>query len=249
MPIGRGDRKIFGGDTSCYLVQAGTDSIFLDAGSGMIAAPAELPGKPCILLSHLHLDHLIGLGMYPRFSEKGKQTAIYLPAESAEQAHKLLNEIYAPPWWPLTLENYTGDLEIDRLHFPMQLGKIRVDGIPGNHPGGSMIFRLVCGDRMLVYATDFEHGPESTERLRCFARGASLLLYDGQYTPEEYEKKKGFGHSTAEEGIALKDSCGAEKLLLIHHSPTASDDRLQAREDRIGRSDVLFAREGETVLI
>ncbi len=249
MPIGRRDRRIFGGDTSCYLVQAGTDSIFLDAGSGLIGAPADLPGKTCILLSHLHLDHVIGLGMYQRLSEKGKQTAIYLPAESAEQARELLNGLYVPPWWPLTLENYTGELKIDRLHFPMQLGAIRVDGIPGNHPGGSMVFRLVCGDRMLVYATDFEHEPESTERLRRFAQGASLLLYDGQYTTEEYQTKKGFGHSTAEKGIALKESCGAERLMLIHHNPASSDEELQEREDRIGRSDVLFAREGETVLI
>ena len=59
------DREIFGGNTSCYMIRAGGETVFLDAGSGLISAPVELPRPPPILLRHLHIDHVLGLGMYP----------------------------------------------------------------------------------------------------------------------------------------------------------------------------------------
>ena len=31
----------FGGDTSCYMLRAGEETLFLDAGSGLISAPAS----------------------------------------------------------------------------------------------------------------------------------------------------------------------------------------------------------------
>ncbi|MCR5089578.1 MAG: hypothetical protein K6C08_08710 [Oscillospiraceae bacterium] len=231
------------------MVQNGDDCVFLDAGSGLISAPADFLKPPVILLSHLHLDHIIGLSMYPRLSQRGKRTKLFLPADTAEEARHLLNSLYVPPWWPLTLEQYAGELRTDCLRFPLQLGNIRVDGISGNHPGGCLVFRLSCGDKALVYATDFEHDAVSTARLRDFAQGADLLLYDAQYSREAYESRRGFGHSTAEEGIALKDSCGVKQLLLIHHDPHATDADLLDREQKIGRDDVRFAREGERIFV
>ncbi|MCR5090377.1 MAG: MBL fold metallo-hydrolase [Oscillospiraceae bacterium] len=249
VPVDRREREIFGGDTSCYMVQAGDDCVFLDAGSGLVSAPSDLPKPPVILLSHLHLDHVIGLGMYTRLSQCGKITYLFLPADTTEEARQLLNSLYMPPWWPLRLERYAGELRTDCLQFPLQVGSIRVDGIPGNHPGGCFVFRLSCEGKVLVYATDYEHTAAGTASLQSFVQGADLLLYDAQYSREQYERKKGFGHSTAEEGIALKDSCGVKNLLLIHHDPHTTDADLLEREARIGRGDVLFARAGERIVI
>ena len=66
------DYREFGGNTSCYMVQAGEETIFLDAGSGIFSAPDRFSRPPVILLSHLHLDHVIGLGMFPAISRKGQ---------------------------------------------------------------------------------------------------------------------------------------------------------------------------------
>ena len=73
------------------------------------------------------------------------------------------------------------------------------------------------------------------------------LLYDGQYTPEEYESRKGFGHSTPEKGLELLERSGAAKLLLIHHDPTRTDRTLLEMERLIGRDNVRFAREGDVI--
>ena len=81
----------------------------------------------------------------------------------------------------------------------------------------------------------------------CATAQADLLLYDGQYSPEEYKARRGFGHSTGEKGVELMKRCGARRLLLVHHDPGCTDRELLIREARIGRADVRFAREGEVI--
>ncbi|MBQ6927757.1 MAG: MBL fold metallo-hydrolase [Oscillospiraceae bacterium] len=249
MAVSEKGRGLFGGSTSCYMVQAGDDCVFLDAGSGLLSAPVLFQETPVILLSHLHLDHVLGLGMYARLLIKGKKTVICVPAESDAAACAALNGLFSPPYWPVSLEEYRGDVEIRCAVTPMQVGAIHVDSIPGNHPSGCLIYRLSCGGRSLVYATDFEHDEESFDRLAQFAAGTDLLLYDGQYDEDEYLLNKGFGHSTANKGVELMERCGAKRMLLVHHSPSATDAQLLHRQGQLGRENVTFAREGEVLSI
>lgn len=247
MAVCGADTAAFGGNTSCYLVNAGEDSVFLDAGSGLISAPADFPKPPSILLTHLHLDHLLGLGMYPRLSRPGAETFVYLPAREGEDPRRLLDGVYSPPYWPLSLSGYAGQVRV--LPFPGSLrqGELLAESMPGSHPGGSLILRLSARGKSLVYATDFEHCEPAFSALAEFARGTDLLLYDGQYSPEEYEQRRGFGHSTPEKGIELMERCGAKRLLLVHHDPGHRDRELEERERLLGRENVRFAREGDVI--
>ena len=247
IPVGRSGREIFGGATSCYMVQAGEDCIFLDAGTGLLSAPVELPRPPLILVTHMHLDHVLGLGMYSRLLTEEAKTILCLPAKDAAEAQNMLDALFSPPFWPLSLMDYKGDLELIPPRFPMRHGALRVDCMQGKHPGGCLVFRVSCGEKSLVYATDYEPDILGFERLEEFARGTDLLLYDGQYSPENYETRRGFGHSTGEKGIELMERCGAKRLLLVHHDPDCTDQDLLAREARIGRRNVSFAREGEVI--
>ncbi len=67
------------------------------------------------------------------------------------------------------------------------------------------------------------------DKLLALAKGADVLIYDSQYTPEEYGAKKGWGHSTFEEGAQLAKAAGARQLVLFHHDPTA-ERRRRGRE-------------------
>ncbi len=247
MPIGRKDRILFGGATSCYMVQAGEDCVFLDAGTGILSAPASLPYPPLILLTHLHLDHVLGLGTYPRLLMNGEKTYLCLSAKNVKQAREKLDALFSPPFWPLSLMDYKGELELVPPSFPMRHGAMRIDCMEGRHPGGCLVFRISCGEKSIVYATDYEHDNGESAELESFARGTDLLLYDGQYRPEEYNDRKGFGHSTGQKGIELMERCCAKRLLLIHHDPGCTDADLLEREKRIGRQNVRFAREGEVI--
>ena len=249
MATNREDQAIFGTATSCYMVRAGEETVFLDAGNGLLTAPVDFPRPPHILLSHLHLDHILGLGMYPRLSQKGERTDIYVPVQAEEDAAALLNGVYEPPYWPLTLKNYAGDVNICVLQGSMEAGPLKIDAIDGYHPGGCKVFRLRFDGRTLVYATDQEPDETGFAKLAAFAKDADLLLFDGQYAEAEYESRKGFGHSTAQKGMALMERCGAKQLLLIHHDPHSTDAELTAREAALGRADVRYAREGETIVL
>lgn len=249
MAVGGSEKDGFGGATSCYMVQAGGQTVFLDGGSGLLDAPVEFDVPPAIVLTHLHLDHVLGLGMYPRLSQKGLQTDLYVPAEDAAGALAALDGLYSPPFWPLSLKDYAGDVRIRPLTLPLQLGDMRIEGMEGCHPGGCFVLKLLYEGRSLVLATDFEHEEPFFSELAAFAKDADLLLYDGQYTEAEYGSRRGFGHSTAAKGVELMDRCGAKRLLLIHHDPSRTDAQLASMGAAIGRETVRFARAGETIAL
>jgi len=68
-------------------------------------------------------------------------------------------------------------------------------------------------------------------RARFFARNADVLVYDSQYDQEQLgNEKKGWGHSSWEEGVSVCVDAGVKQLILFHHDPDSDDktiDRLQ----------------------
>lgn len=239
---------LFGGDTSCYMVRAGEETVFLDAGSGLVSAPASYPRPPVILLSHLHLDHLMGLGMFPGLSNHGQESRLYIPFCADEaSAEALIGRVFSRPVWPLRLTELEGGLKILPMPESLQIGPLQVDTMPGSHGDGCVVFRLRYAGKTLVYATDFEHTEPSFSALCDFAQNADLLLYDAQYDEREYEQKRGFGHSTAAKGLELMESGGIKRLLLIHHAPTSTDRILLQREKALPCSEASYAREGQVI--
>ena len=249
IPINRSDSMIFGGQTSCYMVRAGEETLFLDAGSGLISAPTRFEKAPSILLSHFHLDHVIGLPMYPRLLEKGSETILYCPALTLQGAEAILDGVFSPPVWPLRLTEYTGTLTLRTMSRRFRIGDVAVETMAGWHPGGAVVMRLHAEGKSLVYATDCEPDERGMEALAAFSKDADLLLFDAQYTEDEYGKRIGFGHATAAAGRNLMERSGAKKLLLIHHDPQRTDAELLDAEKRVGRDDIRFAREGETICL
>lgn len=245
--VSGGNYAEFGGATSCYMVQAGGQTVFLDAGSGLLHAPAGFTEPPTILLSHWHLDHVVGLGMYGRLSQADVVTNLYGPASSDDEASLRLRGVYAPPYWPLELTQYPGGLRVHAMPESLRIGPLLVEAVAGNHSGGCLAYRLSCGKKAMVYATDYEHEPTSFARLALLAKDADLLLYDAQYGEAEYTKHRGFGHSTASKGMELMKKSHAKRLLLIHHDPQSTDCVLRSREAGIHNDRVCYAREGEVI--
>ena len=247
MASGRAEYALFGGDTSCYRVEAGEETIFLDAGSGLTVA-FQSPKPPVILLSHLHLDHVMGLGMFPGITDPERQPRIYVPfCRDRQEAQEHMGRVYSPPIWPLRLEELEGRPQLLPLPKHLTLGEVSVDAVPGNHPDGCMAFRLEYRGKSLVYATDYEYEPRSYERLAALGQGADLLMVDAQYDEAESRSRKGFGHSSAQLGLRLLDDSGAKRLLLIHHDPWSTDSVLLEREKALPDARSAYAREGQVI--
>ena len=92
----------------------------------------------------------------------------------------------------------------------------------------------------MVYATDTEHYSIVDPKLLKLARSADVLIYDAQYTPEEYAgtvagggpPKVGWGHSTIDEAAKLANAAGVKKLILFHHDPGQNDAAVRDKERR-----------------
>ncbi len=102
----------------------------------------------------------------------------------------------------------------------------------GNHPNGVWVYRIDHRGKSVVYATDTEHYSVVDPKLVGISQGADVLIYDSQYTPEEYATKLGWGHSTFEEGVKIARSAQAKNLVLYHHDPNQSDAAVREKERR-----------------
>ena len=237
----------FGCATSCYLVEADDEQIILDAGTGLLNAPHGDDRCTTIVLSHVHVDHLLGLGMFGRLSVPGATTRLYVPAHSDDEAMRGLSRLYSLPLWPVEIVEYAGDVQVRALPDVLRVGDVEIRSIEGNHPGGCRVFKVSRRGKSVVYATDYEYEPESFQRLVEFAKRADLVLFDGQYNEQELKKKRGFGHSTPAVGIELLKRSGAKRLWVVHHDPYSTDEELAERERNMECDAARFAREGDTI--
>ena len=117
--------------------------------------------------------------------------------------------------------------------------------------GGSYGFRVEDEGVSLVVCTDIEHKNGIDKNIVKFARGADLLVHDGQYTPEEYKKYKGWGHSTWEQAIEVAIQAKVKRLIITHHDPDHNDDFLDEVEKKCKKifPKSMLAREGMEVLV
>ncbi|HEX6835683.1 MAG TPA: MBL fold metallo-hydrolase, partial [Polyangia bacterium] len=159
------------------------------------------------------------------------------------------------PHFPVGLEVMRAELSFAPVAAGavIRIGAATVRAAAAKHPNGCLAYRVDAGGRSLVYATDTEHdaaGRIDADLLE-LARGADVLVYDAQYTCEEYAHKRGWGHSTAAEGARLAEAAGVGQLVLYHHDPT-HDDWQVARIEAATRARfpaTVAAREGLTLAL
>ena len=240
----------YGGNTSCFLADMCGETVILDAGSGLdsLGAAVPLPGgrrRVHILLSHLHLDHIMGLFSFPLLYDPAAGICLY----GDTGLRSRLDTVLGPPYWPLGLDDFQARVEVRELapgaRLPLGDG-VTVSTLRGNHPGGSLLYRLEGGGKALVYALDCEMEPTMSAALTRFAQNADLLIWDATFAADDL--KKGWGHSTWQEGLALGSSAGVKRVLMAHYAQTYSD-RFLAEQERLASADsmCLFAREGMVI--
>lgn len=68
-----------------------------------------------------------------------------------------------------------------------------------------------------------------------FAAGASLMIHDAQYLPDDMPGKRGWGHSVVGEVLALARDAEVRAVALHHHDPDRDDDALDTVADDAAR--------------
>ena len=232
-----------GGNTSCVEVRTGQARILLDAGTGLRALGEKLVGamplEATILLSHVHWDHIQGIPFFLPIYVPGNRITVLSGPNGAMPLEDVLRRQMSAPFFPVAFDEVSAQLRARDL-LPgqvIELGDCQVRIAKLNHPDPVYGYRIDHAAGSIVYATDTEHYSCVDPNLRRLAEGATVLVYDAQYTPEEYRgdvgrPKVGWGHSTYEAACELARTAGVERLVLFHHDPQRSDEGVAEIERR-----------------
>jgi phosphoribosyl 1,2-cyclic phosphodiesterase len=239
----------YGGNTACVELRlADGEVIVLDAGTGIRPLGAELRREGAtrlhVLLSHLHVDHLEGLGMFAPIWSPGTDLHIWGPSSPIASLEERIATYFSPPLFPVHLSEVPAMITFhDAAESQWTIGGARLTSSAILHPGPTVGYRIEEDGRVLSYVTDHEPAlgsdlatdlPEWTSGF-ALAHRADVLIHDCQYTPEEYETRVGFGHSTTEHAAAFATMAEIGTLMLFHHDPMHSDAELEAMRDDVVR--------------
>jgi phosphoribosyl 1,2-cyclic phosphodiesterase len=235
-----------GGNTTCLEVVLGERRrLIVDCGSGLSAVAAGLPKRDDgdalefdVFMTHYHMDHLQGLPFFEPLFDPRSRFTFYGFGAPGETMQSSIEGFAPPPWFPLSIGGTPSSkryVELDGAS--VQVGEVSVSTARLSHPQGITAYRLQRGDRAIVFATDMERGdPSCDAALSSLASGADVLIHDAQYTPEEYEQRRGWGHSSWRHAVAAAREAGVERLILFHHDPSRTDEELDAIVAEAGKT-------------
>jgi phosphoribosyl 1,2-cyclic phosphodiesterase len=231
------ETSYFGGNTPCVTVVQDGWLLVLDGGSGL--QKVDISDKSIrrvdILLTHLHFDHIQGLGFFSPLFNPSMDVHIWAPASAHGSLHSRLSRYLSPPLFPVLIRELPCKLTLhDVSNSSFEIGPFSIESRYVIHPGPTVGYRIKERNAVLAYVPDHEPalGPDGILPEKKWISGydivteADLLLHDAQYTREEYKTRIGWGHSCFEDALKLASITGVKELLLFHHDPSHNDARL-----------------------
>ncbi len=236
----------YGGNTSCVEVElADGTTLILDAGSGIRELGQRLAGRPpgtlYVCLTHLHLDHVEGLGFFAPLWTSGWRLRFWGPPSATTTLRDRVSRYLSPPLFPVGLSEAPADATFEDVpREPWRVGSATIEAEAVEHRGPTVGYRIEDEGQVLVYLPD--HEPYLTAALDdepewisgwALASGADLLLHDSQYTEEEYAGRLGWGHSSVIHAATFARAAGVRQLAMFHHDPMRSDRELEELYDEV----------------
>jgi len=225
----------FGGNTACVAVRADDTILVLDAGTGVRRLGASWPNgvrRVDLLLTHLHMDHIQGLGFFQPLYDDGMEVHIWAPASPTLDLRKRLSRYLSPPFFPVHLRDLDCRLNLHEVPCgDFSIGPFRISAALVCHPGPTVGYRIENAQAAMAYLPDHEPAlgvtnfpglPEWTSGYG-LAAGVDLLIHDAQYAADEYPDHTGWGHSSVEHAMRFAALAHAKHLVLFHHDPAHSD--------------------------
>ena len=197
------DTARYGGNTSCVAIRGREGTIIvLDAGTGIrpMAATIDDPVQRVdVLLTHLHMDHIQGLGFFAPLYRPGVEVHIWGPASVQMTLRSRLMRYLSPPLFPVHLRELPCDLKLHEVPCgEVAIGEFRVASALVCHPGPTVGYRIADGaGKVLTYLPDHEPAlgarafpslPREWTSGAALAEAADLLIHDSQYTAHEYAR-------------------------------------------------------------
>lgn len=236
------------------------------------------PFRVVLLLTHLHHDHIQGIPFFQPAYMGTTWLYIYGPHTAPVAFEQALHQTFVHPYFPVQFEDMKSTKFFDSIQEPevliLDAGSeqpakrhvFRQDFVEAKDPviitamkayahpnGGVNVYKVRFRGKTVVFATDVEGYSGGDARLIRFCQKADVLIHDTHYLYEEYvnpdHPTQGFGHSTVEQAAEVAAKAAVKKLFLFHHSPSHSDEIVEAKEQRAREifPPSVASREGMTV--
>lgn len=256
IPVCDSNFQKYGGNTTCVFIQTDNFTGILDAGTGirnlgkdLMKCQTDICRHIYMAFSHFHWDHIQGFPFFaPAYDKNVKITFAAISKEASSiELERILSFQMKQEYFPVPMGNMGAMfhfMKIDKEELHREAIDIRA--IQHNHPGKAYSYRIDYNGKSAVFCTDIEHANGIDKNLVELAKDTDLLIHDAQFTPEEYQTHKGWGHSSYEHAIEVAIKANAKKLILTHHDPDHNDEFLTSLEETLSKAhpDLLLARDG-----
>lgn len=217
-----------------------------------------------LVLTHYHWDHISGLPFFVPAFLPDWHLHVFGPGKNRAEVQQSISEQMRAPYFPVETETWLADIDyLDTSGAHLAHGPIRLRHFNVHHPGTTFGYRIEAAGKTIVYVSDNEllfldrpidarldeqdMDEEEVLLLRemkeeekwmslKFMMDADILIHDAQYTREDYEKKRGWGHSCYIDTVNCAIDARVKQLYLFHLDPNYDDefvDQLHARSLKV----------------
>lgn len=255
----------YGGNTACVEI-TGRDgtTLILDAGTGLVElgrSIKKIQGSYNLLLTHLHMDHIQGMGFFPPFFNPEAEVNIWGPASTTMSLKTRITRYLSPPLFPVTMRDLACKLRLHEVPAAsFQIGSFNITAELIGHVGPTVGYRIEGPEGIITYIPDHEPAlgvnqfPISKEWTSGYdlAANSDLLIHDAQYNEQEYNHCVGWGHIAIGDAFKFAAQAQVKQLVPFHHDPVHTDeflDRLISEAIQVHNPEfiVTAAKEGAVI--
>lgn len=238
IPVSGAEYVAYGGDTTCLEIRTGEDEIIIiDAGSGIRRLGNDLmQGKRrrChMIFTHAHWDHILGFPFFKPAYQPGTSLLIYGCPIAQDSIKGMISKTMVAPYFPVNFGDLKADISFqETCGSPFVISSVVVTPIPLSHPNGGFGYKFTEDGKSFVFLTDnelsFRHpGGLTLDEYAAYCEKADLLIHDAEFTEEEYQKTRSWGHTEYRDALHLALRAKVKRLGLFHHNQERSDTALE----------------------
>ena len=243
IPVSGKEYVKYGGDTTCLEIRPRSGEIIIvDAGTGIRRMGNRLLEEDRwhyhFIFTHAHWDHVMGFPFFkPVFNENSVFEMHRCPFHS-KFVETVLGKLMSAPYFPVTFGELKAKMNFeDACPWTFTIGSVTITPISISHPNGGAGYCFEEDGKRFVFLTDnelnFVHpGGLTSDAYAEFSEGADLLIHDAEYTLEDYQTTRGWGHSTFTDATDLAIKAGVKRLGLFHLNQDRKDSDVDVLVDR-----------------
>lgn len=228
----------YGGDTTCLNIKTKSGhQIVIDAGTGVRRLGNQMIAEGCMsfhfIFTHAHWDHVMGFPFFKPIFQPNVDFQMHKCPFASKFVETVLSRVMSKPYFPVKFSEIAAQLVFeDACPMVFEIGSVTITPIPISHPNSGAGYKFVEDGKTFVFLTDNELGYTHPGGLKAeayaeFCSGADLLIHDAEYTQQDYQTTKTWGHSTYGEAVDMAMLAGGvKKLGLFHLNQDRTDDQV-----------------------